>query len=88
MRRTGKTWFLFQTMQRLLQQGVPKAALLHLNFDDERLLPMTAAELGAITDAYYRLFPEHRDRTCYFFFDEVQNTDLSNRTGTLEEGAE
>ncbi len=73
MRRTGKTWFLFQTMQRYLEQGIPKETMLYLNFDDERLLPMTAAELGQITETYYRLFPEHRDQTCYFFFDEVQN---------------
>ncbi|HED19683.1 MAG TPA: ATP-binding protein [Gammaproteobacteria bacterium] len=73
MRRTGKTWFLFQTMQHYLEQGIPKQAMLYVNFDDERLLPMMAAELGQIIDTYYRMFPEHRDRTCYFFFDEVQN---------------
>ena len=73
MRRTGKTWFLFQMMQHYLEQGVPKEAMLYLNFDDERLLPMAAVELGQIIETYYRMFPEHRDRTCYFFFDEVQN---------------
>ena len=73
MRRTGKTYCLFQTMQRYLDQGVPKQAMLYLNFDDERLLPLGASELGGINEAYYRLFPEHRDRTCYFFFDEIQN---------------
>jgi len=40
MRRTGKTWFLFQAMQHYLDQGIPKQAMLYLNFDDERLLPM------------------------------------------------
>ncbi len=73
MRRTGKTWFLFQAMQQYLEQGIPKQAMLYINFDDERLLPMAAAELGQIIDTYYRMFPEHRERTCYFFFDEVQN---------------
>jgi len=73
MRRTGKTWFLFQAMNHYLEQGAPKEAMLYLNFDDERLLPMTANELGRIIETYYRLFPGHRDRTCYFFFDEVQN---------------
>lgn len=73
MRRTGKTWFLFQVMQHYLEQGIPKEAMLYLNFDDERLLPMGVTELGKISETYYRLFPEHRDRTCYFFFDEIQN---------------
>lgn len=73
MRRTGKTWFLFQTMQNYLQQGIPKEAMLYLNFDDERLLPMQTDELRQISETYYRLFPEHRNRTCYFFFGEIQN---------------
>lgn len=73
MRRTGKTWFLFQTMQRYLDQEIPKEAMLYLNFDDERLLPIGASELSRIGETYDRLFPGHRDRTCYFFFDEIQN---------------
>ena len=73
MRRTGKTWFLFQNMQRYLDQGVPREAMLYLNFDDERLLPMGVEELGRISEVYYRMFPDHRERTCYFFFDEIQN---------------
>lgn len=73
MRRTGKTWFLFQTMQHYLDKGIPKEAMLYLNFDDERLLPLDASKLAQISEAYYRLFPQHRDRSCYFFFDEIQN---------------
>ncbi len=73
MRRTGKTWYLYQAMQGYLQQGVPREALMYINFDDERLLPLQANDLGKITTAYYRLFPAHRQRTCYFFFDEIQN---------------
>jgi predicted AAA+ superfamily ATPase len=73
MRRTGKTWFLFQAMQHYLEQGVSKTAMLYLNFNDERLLPMAAKDLGQIIETYFRLFPEHRDQICYFFFDEVQN---------------
>ena len=73
MRRTGKTWFLFQAMRHYLKQDIPKTAMLYLNFDDERLLPMAAKDLGQVIDTYYRLFPYHRDQTCYFFFDEVQS---------------
>ena len=73
MRRTGKTWYLYQAMQEILQQGIPKEAILYINFDDERLLPMQAADLEQIAAAYYRLLPALRQRTCYFFFDEIQN---------------
>lgn len=73
MRRTGKTYFLYQAMQEKLEQGIPKERLLYINFDDERLLPMLATDLHCITDIYYRLFPEFKMEKCYFFFDEIQN---------------
>ncbi len=81
MRRTGKTWFLFQVVQRYLAQGTAEERMLYLNFDDERLLPMAAEQLSRISETYYRLFPDHRDQTCYFFFEEVQN--ISGREAWL-----
>lgn len=75
MRRTGKTWFLYQQMQDYMARGVPKERLLYINFDDERLLPMGPGDLRRIPETYYRLFPEHKRRTCYFFFDEIQNVE-------------
>jgi len=73
MRRTGKTWFLFQSMGRYLDQGIAKESMLYINFDDERLFPLTAQELGGISEAYFRLYPQNRNQRCYFFFDEIQN---------------
>jgi uncharacterized protein len=73
MRRAGKTYFLYQTMNQLLSAGVPKQQILMINFEDERLLPMSAKEMGALLDAFYTLYPENHDKECYFFLDEVQN---------------
>lgn len=73
MRRTGKTYFLYQIMKEYLAGGAPKSSLLYINFDDERLYPMIAANLHTITDTFYRLFPENKERLCYLFFDEIQN---------------
>lgn len=73
MRRTGKTYFLYQNMQELLQQGITKQRLLYINFDDERLLPLATEDLQLIPIIYYRFFPEHKQQKCYFFFDEIQN---------------
>lgn len=73
MRRTGKTFFLYQTILDLLQQGIPIERIVYINFEDERLLPMTAIKLGELVKAYYELFPEHHDHPCYMFFDEIQN---------------
>jgi uncharacterized protein len=75
MRRSGKTFFLYQQMLRLLDQGVPKEALLYINFDDDRLRRMTIDTLGRVTDVYYRLFPAFKERRCHFYFDEIQNID-------------
>jgi len=72
MRRAGKTWFCYQDMQGLLAKGVPKERLLYLNFEDERLLPFTAADFQAILDTYYGKFPAFKDELCYFFLDEPQ----------------
>ena len=73
MRRTGKTCFIYQVIADLLAKGVSKESILYLNFEDERLLPMTAADLHRIPDTYYRRYPHLRDGQCVFFFDEIQN---------------
>ena len=75
MRRTGKTYFLSQIMQHLLLKDVPLSRLLYINFDDERLLPMTQKEFGELVDAFYTLYPENHGHLCYLFFDEIQNVD-------------
>lgn len=72
MRRTGKTWFLFQRLAELLAAGDPREAFLYLNFEDERFMPLTAADLGRVPDAFYRREPALKERRCHFLFDEIQ----------------
>jgi len=72
MRRSGKTWFCYQQMHELLDQGLEKERLLYLNFEDERLLPFSARNFQLILDTYYRKFPDFKNKQCYLFFDEVQ----------------
>lgn len=72
MRRTGKTYFLFQTIQKLLKE-IPITRILYLNFEDDRLYPMTQQQFGELIDSFYTLYPENHDSTCYLFFDEIQN---------------
>jgi hypothetical protein len=73
MRRSGKTYFLYQTINQLLQSGIEKEQILLINFEDDRLLPMTAKEMGELIDSFYTLYPRNHDRRCYLFLDEVQN---------------
>jgi uncharacterized protein len=73
MRRSGKSYFLYQTINALLTQGVHASQILLVNFEDERLLPMSAKEMGELLDSFYSLYPENHNRRCYLFLDEVQN---------------
>jgi uncharacterized protein len=75
MRRSGKTYFLYQTINELLDRGILKEQILLINFEDDRLLPMNAKEMGQLIDAFYSLYPENHNRKCYLFLDEVQNVE-------------
>lgn len=75
MRRAGKTWYLFQEINRLLATGTPLDSILYLNFEDDRLYPLTLDGAVALVDAFYALFPENHDRLCHLFFDEVHQVD-------------
>ena len=72
MRRAGKTWFCYQQMQQLLEQGVSRQRLLYFNFEDDRLLPFSVADFQLIPEIYYLKFPALKDQQCFLFLDEVQ----------------
>lgn len=74
VRRSGKTYLLFQLIQDLLKE-VPLSRILYLNFEDERLFPMEAKTLGALIDDFYSLYPENHQEECYLFLDEIQNVE-------------
>lgn len=73
VRRSGKSTYLFQMMDRLLKEGLPRENILYLNFFDDRLHNLKHESLGLITEAYYSLYPEKKNtETVYCFFDEIQ----------------
>ena len=73
VRRSGKSTYLFQIIQRLKDSGVPRENILYLNFFDDRLHNLRQDNLGMITEAYYSLYPEKKNtETVYCFFDEIQ----------------
>lgn len=75
IRRSGKTYFLFQTMHELIAQGVPLERILYLNFEDDRLLPIDQKKMGEMVDGLYSLNPSLHNHHCYLFLDEVQNVE-------------
>ena len=72
MRRSGKTYALFDLMRRLLEQGMPKERLFYLNLDDERLFEPTVATLDRALERFFRRQPDARATTSHLFFDEIQ----------------
>jgi len=73
MRRSGKTYTLYQRINQLLDQGIKKERILFIDFEDDRLLPMTVKEMGQLLDEFYSIYPENHHKKCYLFLDEVQN---------------
>jgi predicted AAA+ superfamily ATPase len=73
VRRSGKSTFLFQLIQGLLDSGVSRQNILYLNFFDDRLHNLRQENLALIAEAYYSVYPEKKgDETIYCFFDEIQ----------------
>lgn len=75
MRRTGKTYCLFEKINQLLSEGVPITRILYINFEDDRLLPLNREKLAALIDAFFSIYPDNHDNTCYLFLDEIQVID-------------
>jgi len=73
VRRSGKSTFMFQLMQRLQDSGVSRRNILYLNFFDDRLHSLHHDSLGVILEAYFSLYPEKKNaEKVYCFFDEIQ----------------
>ncbi len=75
MRRTGKTYCLFEEIKRLLGRKIPLTQILHIDFEDDRLQPISQAKLAGLLDQFYSLYPENHEKRCYFFLDEIQVVD-------------
>jgi predicted AAA+ superfamily ATPase len=74
VRRSGKTYHLFDLMTKLTARGVPSNQILYINFEDERL-HLIGNEMDLILQAYQELYPDIRLSECYFFFDEIQEVE-------------
>ncbi len=73
VRRSGKSTYLFQIIDRLMREGVSRENILYLNFFDDRLHSLNKDNLNQIIEAYFLLYPEKKNtETIYCFFDEIQ----------------
>jgi predicted AAA+ superfamily ATPase len=71
LRRTGKTYSLYQTAKDLIAKGLEKERILYIEFEDERLSEFTSADFDLIIEAYREMY----DAKPVLFFDEIQNVD-------------
>lgn len=73
VRRCGKTFLFFDTIRRLVAGGVDRRRIVYLNFEDDRLQPVEAAELDLVLRCLHEVFPETTNGRLYLFLDEVQS---------------
>ena len=52
MRRSGKTWFLWQCLRDRLDAGAAREALVYFSFEDERLAGMESAQLSLTEETF------------------------------------
>lgn len=71
VRRSGKTYHLFNLIKKLIDKGTSVENILYINFEDERL-KLNSNDLDSILQAYRELHPDLDLSKCYFFFDEIQ----------------
>ena len=71
IRRTGKSYMMYQQIKQLEENGIPLSQIVYVNFEDERLLEMTAADLNLILEIGLEI--SRTDVKPYLFLDEIQN---------------
>ncbi|MBL8753940.1 MAG: AAA family ATPase [Planctomycetes bacterium] len=81
MRRVGKSWLLLHRMRELLDAGVPRSLMLHVEFEDDRLADLRTEDLHLIEEAFFGLHPESHGQECWFCFDEIQDVPGRGRSG-------
>ena len=69
VRQAGKSYLLYQRAKMMLESGHDISEIVYINFDDERLLGMSAEDFDLILQAYSAMY----DGKPILFFDEIQN---------------
>ena len=71
IRRAGKSFLLYQHMQKLLKSGTGWDQILYINFEDERLIGMVASDLNSLLEIHLELY----GKKPVLFLDEIQNVE-------------
>ena len=71
VRRSGKSYLLFDTVNRL-RATIDRVNIIYLNFEDDRLYPLELKSLDLLLESYYELYPNKKGEKIYLFLGEVQ----------------
>ena len=71
IRRTGKSYMMYQQVKNLEEAGIPRDEILYVNFEDERLLEVTVEDLNVILEIGHEM--AGNSKKPYIFLDEIQN---------------
>lgn len=71
VRRSGKSYMLYQQIQQLLINGKQWDDILYLNFEDERLENFTAEDFNRLLECHQEMYGKRP----MLFLDEIQNID-------------
>ena len=71
IRRTGKSYMMYQQIKQLEADGISLSQIVYVNFEDERLLEMTAEDLNLILEIGLEI--SGTAVRPYLFLDEIQN---------------
>lgn len=71
IRRTGKSYMMYQQIKKLMDNGIPMEQVVYVNFEDERLLEIKADDLNVILEI--GLETAGAGKKPYLFLDEIQN---------------
>lgn len=73
MRRSGKTFRMYQEILAVLESGTSPDCVCYFNFDDDRLRPYPTGLVSEVVEAFYELHPHARTEGAHLFLDEVQD---------------
>lgn len=71
VRQAGKSYMLYKRARQMMGKGCLLEEIIYINFDDERLMGMTADDFDLILQSYQSVY----SGTPVFFFDEIQNVE-------------
>lgn len=73
IRRTGKSYMMYQQIHKLMKDGIPLSQIIYVNFEDERLLEIGVDDLNTLLEIGIEFSGSNGKP--YLFLDEIQNVD-------------